>query len=149
VKILTCTIYAAFLFFATPCHAYRIIADAGGKIGDYLEKYENLRDSNEMVIIDGPCASACTLVLGIIPRHRICRTKIKEMMFGFHAAYDIGKNKKPVINWESTKLILKVHPPDIRAWIRKTGAYNSLNFKILKGRELARYVKLCKNPPAE
>ena len=46
----------------------RIKADPGGQIGPYLENLVALRGSGERVIIDGPCLSACTMVLGVIPR---------------------------------------------------------------------------------
>ena len=46
----------------------RIGEDRGGRIGTYVDKYQEVRTSGEMVIIDGLCASACTIVLGAIPR---------------------------------------------------------------------------------
>ena len=52
----------------------RIANDTGGQIGPYLAKYRALRASGERVEIDGTCASACTMLLGIIPRNRICVT---------------------------------------------------------------------------
>ncbi|MDU6747840.1 MAG: hypothetical protein E6447_08990, partial [Bradyrhizobium sp.] len=45
----------------------RIADDRGGRIGTYVDKYQGLRSSGEYVIIDGLCASACTIVLGAIP----------------------------------------------------------------------------------
>ncbi|HZN29503.1 MAG TPA: hypothetical protein VFB88_09065, partial [Xanthobacteraceae bacterium] len=45
--------------------AVRIKADPGGQIGPYLENLVALRSSGERVIIDGPCLSACTMVLGV------------------------------------------------------------------------------------
>ena len=39
-------------------------------------------------MIDGACLSACTLVLGIVPRERICVTQ--RAMLGFHAAWMPG-----------------------------------------------------------
>ena len=43
-----------------------IADDTGGQIGPYLAKYRALRASGERVEIDGTCASACTMLLGII-----------------------------------------------------------------------------------
>ena len=60
---------AAFLSTLAPAAAtVRIEHDAGGQIGPYLERLVTLRNSGERVIIDGPCLSACTMVLGVIPR---------------------------------------------------------------------------------
>ena len=36
----------------------RIADDRGGRIGTYVDKYQDLRQSGDTVIIDGLCASA-------------------------------------------------------------------------------------------
>jgi hypothetical protein len=50
----------------------RIADDRGGQIGRYLEAFTTVRSSGELVIVDGNCLSACTLVLGVVPLERIC-----------------------------------------------------------------------------
>ena len=65
--------------------AMRISEDRGGQIGHYLQAFAMLRSSGERVVVDGNCLSACTLVLGFIPRNRICATS--RARFGFHAAW--------------------------------------------------------------
>ena len=72
----------------------RISGDAGGRIGTYVDQFSEVRNSGERVVIDGACLSACTLVLGIVPRNRICVTR--RAMLGFHAAWMPGANGKPV-----------------------------------------------------
>ena len=52
----------------------RIANDRGGQIGRYVERYERLRASGQTIIIDGLCASSCTIVLAAIPHERICVT---------------------------------------------------------------------------
>src|SRR6267378_4498082 len=74
----------------------RIAEDRGGRIGTYVDKYQGLRSSGEMVIIDGLCASACTIVLGAVPHDRICVTSHANL--GFHAAWDFGANGRAVTN---------------------------------------------------
>jgi hypothetical protein len=66
--------------------AVRIYDDRGGHIGEYLAKYHALRVCGEQVVIDGICASACTMLLGTIPRDRICVTQ--RAVLEFHAAWD-------------------------------------------------------------
>jgi hypothetical protein len=44
-----------------------------------------------MVIIDGFCASACTIVLGTVPHDKICVTFRAKL--GFHAAWDPGSSR--------------------------------------------------------
>jgi hypothetical protein len=81
----------------------RIKADPGGQIGPYLETLVALRSSGERVIIDGPCISACTLVLGVIPRDRICVTTRARL--GFHAAWHPGDDGRPVTSRAATQLL--------------------------------------------
>ena len=66
----------------------RILDDSGGRIGSYLTRYEALRKSGQHVAIDGTCASACTLLLGVIPHNRICVTP--RAVLAFHAAWDLS-----------------------------------------------------------
>src|SRR6516164_3184169 len=74
-------------FFSDTASAadYRITRDYGGFIDEYKAKYAAIRDRGDRVIIDGPCDSACTLVLGIVPLNRICVTPRARL--GFHMAY--------------------------------------------------------------
>jgi hypothetical protein len=77
---------AALALLATDASAtMRISDDVGGRIGAYVDQYTAARNSGERVVIDGVCLSACTLVLGIVPRNRICVTR--RAMLGFHAAW--------------------------------------------------------------
>jgi ClpP class serine protease len=61
----------------------RILSSSGGSVSGYLKFYSQLRQSGERVVIDGPCFSACTLVLSTVPRKRICVTS--RAVLGFHA----------------------------------------------------------------
>src|SRR6202158_1204312 len=67
----------------------RILASPGGEVGPFLDLFERVRASGERVVIDGPCLSACTLVLSVVPSDRICVTR--RAILGFHAARSIGR----------------------------------------------------------
>jgi hypothetical protein len=67
----------------------RIMASPGGQVGPFLELFDRLRESGERVVIDGPCLSACTLVLSTVPSERICVTR--RAVLGFHAARSIDR----------------------------------------------------------
>ena len=70
---------------ATPAAGdVRILASPGGAVVPYIELFEGVRRSGERVVIDGPCYSACTLVLSMLPRSQICVTP--RAVLGFHAA---------------------------------------------------------------
>jgi hypothetical protein len=119
--------------------AVRITEDRGGKIGPYLEALMELRGSGERVIIDGPCLSACTMVLGVIPRERICVTQRAQL--GFHAAWH-PTAKGPVTSSAATRLLMDIYPEDVRSWIKSRGGL-SRRLIVLKGRELAAMYSPC------
>jgi len=130
----------AALFVSSVSAAVRITGDPGGQIGPYIERLMALRDSGEQVIIDGPCLSACTLVLGVIPRDRICVTQRARL--GFHAAWHHGTNGRQVTNRGGTQLLMAMYPQNVKSWINRRGGLNR-QMKILSGRELARMYRTC------
>jgi hypothetical protein len=119
----------------------RITDDVGGRIGTYVEAYSAVRSSGERVIIDGTCLSACTLVLGIVPRDRICVTR--RAMLGFHAAWMPGSNGRPVPSAIGTQALWEVYPPHLRRWINSRGGLSS-KMIFLRGRELAAMYPTCR-----
>jgi hypothetical protein len=80
--------------------AVLITEDRGGRIGAYIDKYQGLRSSGETVVIDGLCASACTIILGAVPHDKICVTSYANL--GFHAAWDFGPKGRTITNREAT-----------------------------------------------
>jgi len=121
--------------------AVRIVGDAGGQIGPYLENLAALRNSGERVIIDGPCLSACTMVLGVIPRERICVTSRARL--GFHAAWNPGRNGRPVPSRGGTQLLMDVYPAQVKRWIASKGGLTP-RMVYLHGRELASMYPTCR-----
>ena len=121
--------------------AVRIKADPGGQIGPYLENLVALRSSGERVIIDGPCLSACTMVLGVIPRERICVTPRARL--GFHAAWTPDGYGRQLTCRVATRLLMDIYPQDVRGWLAKQGGL-SRQMKYLSGRELAAMYPTCR-----
>jgi hypothetical protein len=121
--------------------AVRIFDDRGGRIGDYLVKYHALRLSGQQVEIDGLCASACTLILGAIPRNRICVTP--KAVLEFHTAWDPGPSGNHVINSAGNRLLWSSYPNAVRRWISEHGG---LGHQIidLSGAELAAIYPPCR-----
>jgi len=118
----------------------RIQRDFGGQIGPYLYKYAMVREQGHRVVIDGPCLSACTLALGVIPRDRICVTP--NAVLGFHAAWMPDADGRPVRSAGGTRLLMAVYPPRIRDWIRRRGGLNGHTI-FLRGRELYALYQPC------
>ncbi len=131
---------AAALTVSTAQAAVRIKSDPGGQIGPYLENLVALRGSGERVIIDGPCLSACTMVLGVIPPERICVTPRARL--GFHAAWHPDDDGHPVQSRAATQLLMEIYPEHVRSWIERRGGL-SPRMKYLSGRELAAMYHTC------
>jgi hypothetical protein len=92
--------------------------DSGGQIDSYLRKYSAVRMSGQHVVIDGTCASACTTLLGPIPRDRICVTK--NAVLAFHSAWNLTLTG--VHDSRPGTLYLWAHYPDgVRHWISRHG----------------------------
>ena len=133
-------ITVALLSSAPATADVRIGHDAGGQIGPYLERLVALRNSGERVIIDGPCLSACTMVLGVIPRERICMTGRARL--GFHAAWHPAGNGQQVASYGGTQLLMQVYPHKVRSWISRKGGLSG-RMMYLQGRELAQMHPAC------
>jgi hypothetical protein len=118
----------------------RIAEDRGGQIGQYLQTFALLRSSGEKVVVDGNCLSACTLVLGVIPRERICATD--RARFGFHAAWMPDSEGRPVTSPMGTQALWRIYPQSVRHWISRHGGL-SRKMIYLEGRALAGIVPSC------
>ena len=120
----------------------RITSDPGGQIGPYLENLASLRSSGERVVIDGPCLSACTMVLGVIPRDHLCVTPRARL--GFHTAWRPDSAGRPVVSRDGTELLMTVYPQPVRDWIARRGGL-SPHMKYLTGRELTSMYPVCQH----
>jgi hypothetical protein len=126
---------------ALPSSATMLITnDAGGEIGPYLSRLETLRKSGQNVVIDGPCLSACTMVLGVIPRDRLCVTSRARL--GFHAAWRPDEAGRQVVSPDGTDLLMNTYPQQIRDWIARRGGL-SPRLMYLAGSELASMYPAC------
>ena len=124
----------------------RITNDRGGQIGRYVDRYEKLRASGQAIVIDGLCASACTIVLGTVPHDKICVTPNAE--FGFHAAWDFGKRGRVIPNPEATKELFSMYPSQVRRWIASRGGLSARTI-FLRGRQLAAMYRACDGGPQD
>jgi len=140
VRAAFCGVILAALLTADAGAAVRIANDQGGQIGPYLDAYVSLRKSGQNVIIDGPCLSACTIVFGVIPRERICVTRRAQL--GFHAAWNPGRNGRPVLSEAGTKALWELYPGEIRAWLKRRGGLKP-KMVFLSGRELMTMYRVC------
>jgi len=135
---------AALLYFAAlaPGAAeFRILASPGGEVVQYLRVFKAVRESGQQVVIDGPCYSACTLVLSTIPRERICVTS--RAVLGFHAPRWVDqKGKQYAASHTTTQAVADTYPTDVQAWISRHGGLKPRPI-LLRGRELAAMYPRC------
>ena len=138
--ILACL--AIVLFAASPASAdVRILASPGGEVGPFLDLFAQLRASGERVVIDGPCLSACTLVLMTVPSERICVTR--RAVLGFHAARSMDRRGELYAEPEASKAVQEAYPAPIRNWISRRGGLTS-RMLLLRGRELTAIYPSCR-----
>jgi hypothetical protein len=123
-------ITASFATSFARAETVEITGDYGGVVYWYQLQWEKLAAQAVNVRIAGPCLSACTVLLGYIPRENICVTPNASL--GFHlATLDLA-----------TQLLLKIYPPDIRSWIDEHGGL-SWSILWLQAPELYRFFRQC------
>src|SRR5882724_1738934 len=138
----TIIIAAAFGAAVSPIQAeVRILASPGGQVGPFLDLFDRVRESGERVVIDGPCLSACTLVLSTVPSERICVTR--RAVLGFHAARSIDRRGRFYAEPEASQAVLAAYPAPVRSWISRRGGLTS-RLLLLRGRELAAIYRTCR-----
>jgi hypothetical protein len=141
--VMKAVLFAAALFAAiAPARAeVRILASPGGQVGPFLQLFDRVRESGERVVIDGPCLSACTLVLSTVPSNRICVTR--RAVLGFHAARSIDRRGRMYAEPEASQAVLEAYPAPVRGWISRRGGLTS-RLLLLRGRELAAIYPTCR-----
>ncbi len=141
--VFTVVLAVALWFFATMLARaeVRILASPGGQVGPFIDLFEKVRNSGERVVIDGPCLSACTLVLSMVPNDRICVTR--RAVLGFHAARSMDRRGRLYAEPEASRLVLQAYPGPVRDWIVSRGGLTS-RLLLLRGRELGTMYRPCR-----
>ncbi len=119
----------------------RILGSPGGQVGPFLDLFEYVRATGERVVIDGPCLSACTLVLSVVPDNRICVTR--RAVLGFHAARSMDRRGRLYAEPEASEMVLEAYPAAVRGWIERRGGLSS-HLLLLRGRDLAAIYPSCR-----
>jgi hypothetical protein len=131
-KLAVFALVATVGFFVSAASAESIdVSDNhGGRVSEYDAHWADLAARGVNVRIVGPCQSACTVLLGHIPRSRICVTPAAS--FGFHLA------KLPA----ATATLWGAYPSDIRSWIDQHGGLTG-QFIWMRAPDTYRYFKKC------
>ena len=123
---------ALLLLSAAPASAETIeVSDNhGGSVAEYDSRWAGYAGRGVDVKIIGPCQSACTVLLGHIPRDKICVTP--NASFGFHLAHLES----------ATATLRSAYQADIRAWIEAHGGLKK-DFIWLRAPDTFRFFKKC------
>jgi hypothetical protein len=132
-SILRSLLTAVMCSFAAPALAETIDVydNHGGNVVQYNARWADLAARGVAVRIVGPCQSACTILLGHIPRNKICVTPAAR--FGFHLARR---------HQSSTQMLWSAYQADIRAWINAHGGLQK-DFIWMGAPDIYRYFKRC------
>jgi hypothetical protein len=117
-----------------------ITGDNGGTILEYAQRFQKARNSGERVVIDGKCFSACTMVIGMVPRDHVCVTS--NAVLGFHAAFRRTETGTIVASTDATKFMMDAYPSAVRKWIKQRGGLTT-QMIFLSGSELSVFVPSC------
>ena len=139
-RILIAAMLFGTLFVQSSDAAVWIRDDMGGALGDYILKFSSIRKSGQLVVIDGDCYSACTLVTGAVPRKNICITP--RAALGFHAALVPNFFGGLVVNDAATHAMFNLYPNNIKIWVNRHGGLGMRPI-ILSGRDLASMYPAC------
>lgn len=102
----------------------------GGNVRQYDARWAEHAREGARVRIVGPCQSACTVLLGHIPRSDICVTP--NASFGFHTA------KSAV----GTSILRGAYSADISAWIDQHGGLQPA-FVWMRAPDIFKFFKRC------
>ena len=131
-KLLLRTAVLLSLFGASTAFAETIDVsdDHGGSVAAYEQQWRDYAARGVDVRIVGPCQSACTVLLGHIPRRRICVTP--EARFGFHLAH----------RGDMTAALWNAYASDIKGWINAHGGLKT-DFIWMGAPDTYRYFHKC------
>ncbi len=121
---------ASFTVSIAAAETINVSDNHGGSVDAYAQRWKALAARGVNVRIVDKCQSACTVLLGYIPRSRICVTPAAS--FGFHLA------QHP----HGTAVLWNAYASDIRGWIKAHGGLEK-NFKWMSAPDTYRYFHKC------
>ena len=116
------------------------ILDGGGYIDRYQTYYADMAFRGDRPVIDGYCASACTIALTV---PGVCVTP--RAVLGFHAAYyyQFLFFGRTYLHERGTAILYHSYPPGIQRWIDRHGGLKR-QMIYLRGKALRTLVPSCR-----
>lgn len=128
--LLTCCAVIALSSHIARAETIDVSDNHGGAVAQYSAQWSEYARRGVNVRIVGPCQSACTVLLGHIPRSRICVTP--EASFGFHLARRA----------DATATLRRAYAADIKGWINAHGGLTQ-DFIWMRAPDTYRYFRKC------
>jgi hypothetical protein len=144
---LTAIILCLLGSFASAHQTKTIKKNMGGLIDKQVAAYKKDARRGTHFVIDGYCASACTTILGIIPRERVCVTE--KAALGFHSGYYWTPFWR-IHSSKATQQMWSYDPPEVQAELIATHFWNGgLGQKHLDMMWIyaSRFYPLCQSKP--
>jgi hypothetical protein len=110
-KLGSSTAVAALCLSSPAAADIRITGDSGGDLRVYRARVDAARLTGERVVIDGLCASACTLWL-TLPANQICATPRGRFLFHWATDARLGLPDRA-----ATERLTDEYPPHVRRFI--------------------------------
>ena len=149
---LVSAVFLLSMFAVVQAREIRITNNEGGSIIRAERHWKMVAARGDRVVIDGLCQSACTVILGIVPRNHLCYTD--RAVLGFHMAFKrppgyqrpfgmrgfdrSNRIPDPIL----TKRLTRWYPAPVRRWIRRHGGLTGLDFKYMRANEMT-FLKHC------
>jgi hypothetical protein len=135
---------AAFQSVFGPCRGDTCIisSNPGGNVREFLAAAtEVLRGAKRLVVIDGPCASAC-VIFADIARERVCITR--NASFAFHKATVFRAEQRG--GQHTMRAVARrdpVHSPDIANWVRRNGGFPARGMRFMSNEQAGQFWRRC------
>jgi hypothetical protein len=142
ISLMLVGVAAAAISVSPASAAMRIIADPGGAVIDYVERFEARASAANL---SSSTAPACRPARWRSPSCRAGRFALAVL--GFHAAWRRTPNGGRVTSPFATQVMYEAYPANVRKWIARHGGLSE-RLILLKGRELAAVVPACDAGPA-
>jgi hypothetical protein len=94
----------------------RICDESGGQSGSIWRSSSTSDFRQQHIVVDGTCASACTMLLGTISPDRICATPRETLVF--HSAWDRAPTGD-VISGAGNQILWSSYPASSSVWQRR------------------------------
>jgi hypothetical protein len=130
-RMIVIALAAVVLSSASRAETIEVSDNHGGRVVEYNARWAGLAARGVDVRIVGPCQSACTVLLGHIPRSKICVTP--RASFGFHQANLAS----------ATATLWNAYAADIRGWINQHGGLKK-SFIWMRAPDTYRFFKKCR-----